>query len=312
MERGPSIVFVPGAWHKPQCYHKIIKSLENEHDLKCVPTTLPSTSGDREATFKDDIDVVRNAIMKEMEAGHNVIVVAHSYGGMVGNSAIKGLTQLRSATPNSDTGCVVALVLIASGFTITGLSFMDPFFGIPPPFWRINKETGSAELTANERELFYHDLPQEEGEHWVNQLTTQSLKALFEGGEHAYAGWKHVPTWYVGTTEDRGLPVIVQRIQVGAARVQGGIVHHVELPTSHSPFLSMPEEVVAVILDAVAHSRGLRDQGLRSGIDLGVYSPEARLFSPRTWLQFGVPLAIGHFLGWVFAGYHGLKSLFAG
>jgi hypothetical protein len=130
---------------------------------------------------------------------------------------------------------VKALVLIVSGFTITGLAFMVPLFGIPPSFWRVNKETGFAELTTDNCELFYYDLPHEEGEYWVSQLTTQSLTALFEGGEHAYAGRKDVPTWYVGTVEDKGLPVVIQRIQVGAARGQGGVVHHMELPTSHSP-----------------------------------------------------------------------------
>ena len=306
-----SIVFVPGAWHKPQCYHKIVKPLENEHNLKCILTTLPSTSGDPKATFKNDIEVVRNAIIAEIEAGQDVLVVAHSYGGMVANSAIKGLTRPRSSTSSSNTGCVVALVLIASGFTITGLSFMDPLFGIPPPFWRVNKETGCAELTADERELFYHDLPREEGEIWVQQLTTQSLKALFEGGEHAYAGWKDVPTRYVGTTEDRGLPVIIQRMQVGAARAQVGVVQHIELPTSHSPFLSIPNEVVAVILEAIAHTRGLENQALRNGVDLKNFeSAEVRLFWPRTWLKYGAPLAIGHFLGWALVGYYALKRLF--
>ncbi|KAB8067244.1 hypothetical protein BDV29DRAFT_186545, partial [Aspergillus leporis] len=91
---------------------------------------------------------------------------------MVGNSAIKGFTRPQDATAPT-TGYVIGLVLLASGFTFTGLSFMDPFFGRPPPSWRVIRETGYAELVTPPRELFYHDLPAEEAEFWVSQLTPQ-------------------------------------------------------------------------------------------------------------------------------------------
>ncbi|KAJ4354105.1 uncharacterized protein N0V89_005838 [Didymosphaeria variabile] len=309
----PTLIFIPGSWHKPQCYEKVIKLLQDEHGFKCIAITLPSTAGNPKATFKDDVDAARNAILSETIAGHDVVVIAHSYGGMVGNSSIKGLTQPQpnATQANSPKGHVIALVLIATGFTITGFSFMDPLFGVPPPFWRVNKETGYAELTADNRELFYHDLPRKEGEYWVNQLTTQSLKALFEGGKHAYAGWKDAPTWYIGTVEDKGLPVVIQRLQVGAARGQGGTVHHVELPTSHSPFLSMPAEVVAIILRTVEEAEGSQKPRAREGANLKMIEiPAVKILVPGTWFRFGFPLAIGRVLGWGFWSYQGLKGLF--
>ncbi|KAJ4289139.1 hypothetical protein N0V90_011481 [Kalmusia sp. IMI 367209] len=293
----------------PQCYEKIIKLLQDDHGFTCVPITLPTTADNPSATFKNDVDAARNAIIAETVVGRDVIVISHSYGGMVGNSAIKGLTRPQGTASGSTPGCVTALILIASGFTITGLSFMDPLFGIPPPFWRVNKETGYAELTADSRELFYHDLPREEGDYWVDQLTTQSLKALFEGWEYAYAGWKDVPTWYIGTVEDKGLPVVIQRVQVGAARGQGGVVHHTELPTSHSPFLSMPDEVVTIILQAVKAVGGTGAQADLAKL-MRFESPTTRLFAPGTWVRFGIPLLVGRVLGWGFWSYTGSKGLF--
>ncbi|KDN66411.1 hypothetical protein CSUB01_09849 [Colletotrichum sublineola] len=196
----PTLLFIPGSWHKPSCYDKITSLLQKKHELRCISINLPSTTGKPSATFKDDIDAARQALSSELSQGHNVVVVAHSYGGMVGNSAIKGLTQSQDAAksrliaPSSSTcirhedtpcdGHVIGLILIASGFTFTGFAFMDPFFGRPPPSWRINRTTGYAELVADPRELFYHDLSPEEAETWTSQLTTQSLKALFEGGQH--------------------------------------------------------------------------------------------------------------------------------
>ncbi|KAF4153176.1 hypothetical protein CNMCM6069_001138 [Aspergillus lentulus] len=258
--------------------------------------------GNPAATFKDDMDAAREAISRETTQGRNVVVLAHSYGGMVGNSAIKGFTRPQaitsSQTQTSSKGYVIGLVLIASGFTMTGLSFMDPFFGHPPPYWRVNSETGYAELVTSPRELFYHDLPAEEAEFWVSQLTTQSLKALFEGGEHSYAGWMDLPVWYIGTVEDRGLPVLVQRIQVGVAREVGCSVEHRELQTSHSPFLSQPDATARIILEAVEAFTGkqVEDESTRERGD-AITVPTVRLRQPFTLFKFGLPLAFGHVIG---------------
>ncbi|OBT73992.1 hypothetical protein VF21_06013 [Pseudogymnoascus sp. 05NY08] len=309
MSNLPTLVFVPGSWHKPTCYDKIIKPLEEQHKLKCIRVTLPSTSGNPEATFKNDIDAAQDAISSETTQGRNVVVIAHSYGGMVGNSAIKGFAKPRDTSSTSlstldqsqtqNKGYVIGLILIASGFTFTGLAFMDPFFGHPPPSWRVNKETGYAELVTPPRELFYHDVPEEDAEYAVSQLTPQSLKSLFEGGEHSYAGWLDVPAWYIGTVEDRGLPVVAQRLNVGMAREMGCPVEHRELQTSHSPFLSQPEETVGILVEAVeAFSGKLVERELvvrRGGNEIVV--PAARLWQPITWYRFGLPLVFGHLIG---------------
>ncbi|OJJ45988.1 hypothetical protein ASPZODRAFT_2130593 [Penicilliopsis zonata CBS 506.65] len=305
-----TLVFIPGAWHKPTCYDKVIALLQEQEDLRCVAITLPSTTDNPNATFKDDLDVAQDAIRKETSQGRNVIVVAHSYGGMVGNSAIKGFTMTdetkggikhengdNTTSDGQVAGHVIGLILIASGFTFTGLAFMDPFFGHPPPSWRVNSETGYAELVTPPRELFYHDLPEEEGDFWASQLSTQSLKALFEDGEHTYAGWQDVPVWYIGTCLDRGLPVLAQRIQMGMGRQMGARAEHRELQTSHSPFLSQPRETADIILEAVEAFTGKEPRKSRQ--DDKIVRPAALLWQPWTWLKFGLPLGLGHVIGGV-------------
>ncbi|KAI1071600.1 hypothetical protein LB507_005497 [Fusarium sp. FIESC RH6] len=121
---------------------------------------------DPDATSKDDVNAARSAIIHETENGRDVIVIAHSYGGTVGNSAVKGFSKppfmpnkspassqssmstFESSKGNSETGYVVGLVLIATGFCFTGLTFMDHFLNATPPFFRVNKETGFADLTV--------------------------------------------------------------------------------------------------------------------------------------------------------------------
>ena len=177
---------------------------------------------------------------------------------------------------------------------------MDPFFGRPPPTWRINSETGYADFVTSPRDLFYHDLPAEEAEFRVSQLAPQSLKALFEGGEFTYAGWMDVPSWYIGTIEDHGLPVAMQRMSVGMARGMGASVEHRELQTSHSPFLSKPEETVQIMLEAVEAFTGksVEDAVMERGrTDIQMALPEVRPWQPLTWFKFGLPLFFGRIMG---------------
>lgn len=302
----PTLVLVPGSWHRATCYNKITEILQGRYKLKCVQVTLPSTTRDPDATFKNDVDAARDAISSEIRAGRNVVVVAHSYGGLVGNSAIKGfapshdssLSKSFQSTPT--TGQVIGLILIASGYALTGVAFMDPFFGHPPPSWRINKETGFADIVLPPRQFFYHDLPEDEAEYWASQLTPHSLKSLFEGGEFVYSGFRDVPSWYIGTIEDQGLPVAAQRMTVAMARGMGASVEHRELPTSHSPFLSQPEETVEIMVEAVEAFTGksVAEDGSKTRArrtDLVV--PEVRLWEPFTWYRFGLPFLFGRFLG---------------
>ncbi|KAH7347529.1 Alpha/beta hydrolase family-domain-containing protein [Plectosphaerella cucumerina] len=312
MRGTPTLLFIPGSWHKPACYDRLISRLRERDGIRCISITLPSTTGDPAATFKDDLDTARNAISFEVGEDRDVVVVAHSYGGMVGNSAIKGFTKKQGSQPieaAESKGHVIGIILIASGFTLTGLSFIDPLFGHPPPAWRVNAETGYAEIVVDPRQMFYHDLSPEDADYWTSQLTTQSLKALFEGSELTYSGWRDVPSWYIGTVEDQGLPVVVQRMQVGMAREMGGRVEHRELQTSHSPFLSRPDDTAKIITEAVeafmAAGAGLVPQPRST---TGVV-PAPRLWHPLTWLRFGLPLVFGRMLGRSYLVFKWVKGL---
>jgi hypothetical protein len=110
-----------------------------------------------------------------------------------------------------------------------------------------------------------------------------------------------VPVWYIGSIEDKGLPVVVQRMQMGMGRAMGADVVHRELRTSHSPFLSQPEETVGIVLQAVeafcVKAGGVElVVGGRDGRD-AVTAVEASLWKPGTWVKYGIPLTFGNVIG---------------
>lgn len=172
---------------------------------------------------------------------------------------------------------------------------MAPLFNRPPPSWRANQTTGFAELVVPPSSFFYHDLTDSEAQYHSSQLRPQSLKALFEGGEYAYAGWRDV-SWclYIGTFQDQGLPVFVQRMQIGMARAMGvKSVEHVEVNSSHSPFLSRPEEVVGVMC-ATIEGGGRGDEEVLGKLGREVWAPRVRFsgyeeYQDTTWCGVSRP-----------------------
>jgi pimeloyl-ACP methyl ester carboxylesterase len=136
MTTRPTIVLVPGAGHAPETWDRVSKLLEAEQ-LDCISIDLPTTHGDPSATFVDDVKVTRDTIESKTSQGLDVVVVVHSYGGWVGQSAMKGFAHsTNEAAPEGKPGHVIGLVLIASTYCQTGLTFLDAAGGKPPTSWR--------------------------------------------------------------------------------------------------------------------------------------------------------------------------------
>lgn len=251
----PTFVLVPGAWHNASVWDKVTAQL-TERGCKSVAITLPSTTGDASASFLDDVNAARTAIEAETAQGNDVIVVVHSYGGLVGVSAVRGFTRkphagAASRNATAPHGNVIGVALMATGFAVEGMSMLDGNNGQPPPQWVINEETGFADIVVDARDMMYHDLPEDEGKDWVARLEKQSVQALQKGGEHVYAGWQDVPCWYLVTEEDHALPAAMQEYLVKMAVDQGADVTKKGVPSSHSPMLSRPDETVQFLMDAM-------------------------------------------------------------
>jgi pimeloyl-ACP methyl ester carboxylesterase len=224
-------------------------SLLKEQGYNSFSITLPTTSRDNAASFGDDVKTTQDAIQAETSQGRNIIVVVHSYGAMVGQSALKGFTRPKDAAASStNKGYVIGHIVIASSFSQAGIAFLDSTGGNPPPSWRIDP-SGFAEIQVDARELFYHDLPVAEGDEWVAKLRKQSTKAFTEGRDVMYPGWQDVPVWSLVTTEDKAMPVELQKMIIGMVKDTADLTVR-EIASSHSPMLSKPKEVMEFILEA--------------------------------------------------------------
>ncbi|VUC21289.1 unnamed protein product [Clonostachys rosea] len=247
MASKPTFILVIGAWHTADTWGKVVSGLATQ-GYKSTAVTLPTTLGSASANYTDDVLAVKEAIVAETSQGRNVVVVVHSYGGAVGSSALRDLTK--ASSPGS--GVVIGFFMIATGFMLTGATFLDRVGGKPLPFWEEESDPGFALVCVPADDLFYHDLPKEEADYWVGRLQKHSTMAFTEGRDISYAGWKEVPVWYLVTTADKALPAEAQRAFIQEAIESGGDVTVREIDASHSPMLSKPDETVGIILEATA------------------------------------------------------------
>jgi pimeloyl-ACP methyl ester carboxylesterase len=179
-------------------------------------------------SLSDDVAVTRRAIAAQ--AGP-VILVGHSYGGVIITEA--------GTDPN-----VAGLVYIAAfapdrGESVSSL-IKDPSPGAPvPPI--LPPRDGFLFLDrAKFAAAFAADLDADTAKFMADSQLPWGVEAL--GGTVTEPAWKSKPSWYLVATDDRMIPPDAQRLM---SRRAGSTV--VEVPGSHSIYVSRPDAVAAII-----------------------------------------------------------------
>lgn len=251
MPSPPTIIFVHGAWHTAETWNKVIPRLEAQN-YRCAAVRLASTLGNPAATLGDDVAVLQTAIREHTSQGRNVLLVAHSYGGGVASSAVRGFTKPAGEAPDSGTGHVVGLVLITTVFIPTGQHFSATIAGsdVNKGDVGVDFANGWCTIEGDPRQIFYSDLPADEAGQWAVKLQPQAVAALIDA-ENSYAGWKDVPVWYIAAEKDGIMSFEYQKRWYQGAIAEGADVTVLELDSSHSPMLSMPTETTNFIQQAI-------------------------------------------------------------
>jgi pimeloyl-ACP methyl ester carboxylesterase len=230
----PTIMLVHGAWHGSWCWTAVRDAL-HEQGFAAAAVDNPSVT-EPTADLAADGDNLRRAL--DAVEGP-VVLVGHSYGGAVITDAgthpkVDHLVYLTAFA--LDAGESVAQNALLGGETnelAQAMLFDGDVVTVDP---------------ARAGELFFHDCPPDVAAAACAQLRPMSMAALV--GVTRNVAWRKKPSTYVVCTDDRALPLGLQRS--GAARA--GTV--VDMPTSHSPFLSRPDEL-ARTLAAIATAQDL-------------------------------------------------------
>jgi hypothetical protein len=113
----PTIVLAPGAWHSPSHYETLLSLLQNAGYPK-TSSHLPSVNSadPKTATTEQDALFVREKILFHLlDEGKDVLLVLHSYGGLPGAAAAKGLSKTARSSGEKRWGYRVGIDVCACG-----------------------------------------------------------------------------------------------------------------------------------------------------------------------------------------------------
>jgi pimeloyl-ACP methyl ester carboxylesterase len=212
----PTIVCVPGAWHTPEIYVKVLDILSS-YGYPTVGLPLPSAGATPpHANFDEDVKGIRDCLTGLVEKGKEVVLVTHSYTGMPGAEAPARLGKKERQAANLKGG-VIRLVFImafampegfapaAGGAQYPKWMKMDPevssykWLTLPllDPF-----QNGIVTVQAEDaKSVFYNDFSLEEADSWASKLIHQSVGVYTS--TTSWAAWRHIPSTYVIGTKDK-------------------------------------------------------------------------------------------------------------
>ncbi|KAI9931995.1 hypothetical protein ASPWEDRAFT_40178 [Aspergillus wentii DTO 134E9] len=237
MPSKPTIVLVLGAWCLPPVYEQLQSRL-SRRNIPSESPAHPSIGAEPPTkTLTDDVSSLRQTLTKLVEEGKDVVVVGHSYGGVVTSNAVEGLSKADRSRQGKKGG--VVLVVYMSAFVLPkGTSLKDMLGGEFLPWMNIDGDYVSVD---NRVKVGFHDVSPDEQEKWSDSLTHTSI-GVFSGAS-TYEPWHSIPSAYILCEEDQALPFPIQEHMAGTL----GTEWIYSLKSSHFPFLSMPDRVADIL-----------------------------------------------------------------
>ncbi|KAI6363898.1 hypothetical protein MCOR25_005748 [Pyricularia grisea] len=162
----------------------------------------------------EDAARIRDELTRQADQGKNVILIAHSYAGVLTSTAVAGLSVKDRAAAGKKGGVV--------GVPVQG-QFINP---INPAY------------------VLYNDLANKPSFSWaVSQLRSKTKTILSE--KNTFQPWRNgIPVGYLCTTPDNALPLSMEQRMTADFPAE---VFKVKIDTGHPPFLSQPKAMAKTI-----------------------------------------------------------------
>ena len=251
-----------GAFHSPAHFSALRTALEG-HGYEVVAPQLPSVGASPNVPdFSQDVATVR-AVLSTLidDQKKDVVLAAHSYGGVPGTEAAKGFAKSTRHHPSSAStgsgggGGIIALVYMTAYLSLVGESCADAVTKggvdstLPPSALEVDRTTLQAHVITP-IETFYHDCDPAAAQRAASLLQKWSFVTM--SSPLTYAAYVDIPTTYLYCDQDVAvLPAKQLQLVQEAREKAGATIEVVTLKGSgHSPFIKDPEFVAGVIRKA--------------------------------------------------------------
>ncbi|MEU5672969.1 alpha/beta fold hydrolase [Micromonospora sp. NPDC047762] len=228
----PTLVLVHGAFAESASWNGVLERLGAGYDSVAVANPLRSVAGD--AAYVQD--VVRGI-------GGPVVLVGHSYGGMVitqaaaGDTSVRALVYVNAFAP--DTG-ESALALSAK---FPGSTLADTLVQYPV-------SSGGNEVAIGQEQ--YHAQFCADASDDMAALMARTQRPITEQGLGdkltGDPAWRSLPSWFVFGDADKNIPAEAHRFMAERANPRG---QREVVGGSHAMAVARPSEVAETIIEAV-------------------------------------------------------------
>lgn len=263
----PTVLFTPGAWHGTWAFDTVRSQLE-ALGYPTAAVALPSVGNTNASVgVTEDAAALKAELTTLTDAGKDVVMVGHSYGGVVISVASEGYGYKNRSAAGLEGGVIMAVYMTAFAVpaqtslldglggeylwwmtpdsTVSlpclGNSFQDLHFRQNPTD-RIADIVSQGEFVtaSNGSQVFYADVANETlVEEAVAALEPEPARIFTD--DNTYEPWNNgIEVGFFFTLQDQAIPIATQ--QSMASQFPTGYVSYT-MNSSHSPFLSMPEQV---------------------------------------------------------------------
>ncbi|KAJ5540307.1 alpha/beta-hydrolase [Penicillium frequentans] len=236
LNSNPIFVFVPGAWHTPDTFDIVRDVLAKRgYESEAVPNVSVGAT-DTSFGLLADVAHTKSVIQTLADQGRQIVVVNHSYGGLVGAGAVEGL-GLKQRVQAGLSGGVIQVVWMAAFVAPKGMSVIDMLGGDYLPWMLLKDPDDGYCYSSQEETIFYHDMTPEARKTAISKLKPHAKPSFHE--KAIYEPWHDMPSFYLFCDQDKAVPL---QLQEGLAQTLGNPgTHHAD--GSHSAFLSVPDQV---------------------------------------------------------------------
>ncbi|KAH6684287.1 Alpha/beta hydrolase fold-1 [Halenospora varia] len=190
----PILVCIPGPSH-PAVVFDPLKAALSLHGYTAIPINLPSIGGNPPTyDFTEDVLAIRNLVTQIADSGADVIVVMHSWGGLAGCEALRGLGKEERAR------IFIMAWIPQEGFQGAPRGDISAMFS----YMNTDLQAGIATIDPEATVVaLYNDLPSPQAQYWTSQLLPQSLGIFWS--KTTYSAWRYIPSTYVICGQDQNV-----------------------------------------------------------------------------------------------------------
>ncbi|KAK7987216.1 hypothetical protein PG996_006182 [Apiospora saccharicola] len=251
---GPTIVLCSGAWPLESFFQPLIQSLKalGRNAICRVPQSYPAADPDNPPERNYDSVFLRAHVLNPLlEAGEDIVLFMHSYGGVYGPEAFEG-TSKKERTLKGFQGGVVAVIFAAAHIASKGVSAIDTMDLDPDNLPEYLGHDRSTDLVGFKKTaakaMLFHDLPDEEADRLAGLLPKQPFTCFstpVQWDPYRDPCFKGI-LGYIFTESDRILPLEKQEQYVKSAGIENT---YMMKNMSHSPHHEQPDLLAKVIID---------------------------------------------------------------